>query len=163
HLLGPQVAAVDDAKRAEKLLAEEIRAPAVVGQRRDRADDLIDAALVGAVVALQTPQRDDDGRRHAEALLDFRQQRGVGLGLLQPVLITAAAGHAAGELLEALLEDALPAVAADDRRVEGEAVERRRDGPPGNPLGRGLLPESGHPGLEAAGVAAPRRGVGRYG
>ena len=135
--------------------------PAVVGQGRDRADDVVGAALVGAVVAFEAPQRDHHGRRHAGPLLDPRQQRGVGLQLLQSVLVAARRRHAAGELDEALLEHALPAVAPDDGRVEGHAVERRRDRLARDALRLGLLLEGGEPGLEAAGVAATRSGIGR--
>src|SRR5207244_1803812 len=83
-------------------------ATAVVRQGRDRADDVVDAALVGAVVAFETPQRDHHRRRHPGALLDAGQQRRVGFELLQPVLVAAGPGHAAGELQEALLEHPCP-------------------------------------------------------
>jgi hypothetical protein len=79
HLIRPQIAALDDAQRAHELVAEKVRPPAVVGQGRDRSDDVVGAALVGAVVAFEAPQRDHHGRRYAGPLLDARQQRGVRL------------------------------------------------------------------------------------
>ena len=81
------------------------------------------------------------------------------LQLREPVLIAAAARHAVGELQEALGEDALPAVAADHVRVEGDAVQRRRDGVARNALRRRFLLEGLEPLLEAAGVLAGRRGA----
>src|SRR6185369_14232044 len=69
--------------------------------------------------------------------------------------------HAAGKLNEALLKHALPAVAADDGRIEGDAVERRGDRLARDALRLRVLLERREPGLEAAGVAASRRGIRR--
>ncbi len=134
HLVRPQIAALDDAQHSHQLVAEERRAPAIVGQRRHRTDDVVGAALVGAVVAFQTPKRNHHRRRHSGRFLDAGQQSGVSLQLLQPVLIAADRGHAAGELQEALLKHALPAVAADDGRIECYAIQRGGDRPLRNAL-----------------------------
>ena len=63
HLGGRQVAALDQAQRVEQLGAKSIGAPAIVGERGDRAERRI-FAHIGAEIALQAPERDDDRRGH---------------------------------------------------------------------------------------------------
>src|SRR5690606_25339177 len=62
--------------------------------------------------------------------------------------------HAPRELQEALLEDALPPIARDDRPVVGNAVEAGRHDLGRNALRHGLLAECGEPGGKAAPVPA---------
>ena len=97
------------------------------------------------------------GAGHAELALDPLERVGIfpeqALALLHPVV----GDHAAGELDEALREDALPAVGVDDLLVVGDAVERgeRAWRMPGC---RGLLLERLEPGGEAGGAVAALRG-----
>ena len=73
---GRQVAAIDDPQSIEQLAGEEYSLQAaIVCQRRERANDRILAAGVGAVVRLQSPDRDDHGARSPEALLDAVEER----------------------------------------------------------------------------------------
>src|SRR5688572_1658805 len=104
---------------------EEIRPAAVIGQRRQRSDDRILAAAVCAVVRLQAPDRDEDGRWHAEALFDPIER-----GLMGPHERLTAADQgrtdtAGVELLEAEFERTLRAVEPDHGGVVGNAGERR--------------------------------------
>jgi len=57
----------------------------------------------------------------------------------------------------------IQSVATDDGRVELDAVERHRDRPLRHTLCRRVFLEAFHPALEAAGVTAPRRGLGGAG
>ena len=124
HLARPQVAALDDAQRIDQLGAEELRSPAIIGERRDRAQDRI-FAVVAAEIALERPEGGDHRRRHAVLLLDTAKQIGMALDHCDAALDAIARRHAVGELQEALLEHALPVIAPHDRRVEGNTVERR--------------------------------------
>ena len=54
-----------------------------------------------------------------------------------------------------MLKHALPAVAADDGRIEGDAVERRRDRLTRDALRLGVLLEAREPGLEGRLVITP--------
>src|SRR4029434_1951126 len=74
HLLGTQVAAFDQAKSIEKMAAEHLRASAVVSERDKRLDGVV-LALACAEVALQPPERGDDGGRHTEVLFLARKDR----------------------------------------------------------------------------------------
>jgi 3-hydroxyacyl-CoA dehydrogenase / enoyl-CoA hydratase / 3-hydroxybutyryl-CoA epimerase len=76
HLRGAQVAAVDDPQRRHQLVLEHLGAPAVIGERRQRADDRHSAGI-GAEVALKPPDRHQDRPRHAVLPLDAGQQVGV--------------------------------------------------------------------------------------
>src|SRR5262249_29794928 len=55
HLCDRQVAALEDAQGIEQMASEKIRSPAIVGQCRQRAQDRILAARVGAKVGLKAP------------------------------------------------------------------------------------------------------------
>ena len=93
HLRGRQVAAVDDAQRVHQLAAEHLRAAAVVGQRRQRAQHR-QLAHAGAEVALERPEGGDHRARHAVLLLDLGEQVAVLLEL-------------GGAALDAVLRDQL--------------------------------------------------------
>src|SRR5262249_38299185 len=68
-----------------------------------------------------------------------------------------AVGHAAGELEEALRENPLAAVAADDAGIECDAGERRVGHGARDALGHRLALEVLEPAIEGHGVAARRR------
>src|SRR6202030_2680805 len=80
HVFGPQIAALDQPQRVEELGAKAVGAPAIVSQRSERAQRLL-LAHVGAEIAFQRPERDDDRRRHAVLLVDPREYLGVSLDL----------------------------------------------------------------------------------
>ena len=82
HLGRRQIAALDDLQRIHQLAREEIGAPAIVGERRERAQRRR-ISLDRAEVRLQPPDRDDDLRRYPVLLLDAGERRGV---LLQHAL-----------------------------------------------------------------------------
>src|SRR5262249_25420785 len=123
HLGGSEVAALDDSQRVHQLGLESLRAPAVVGQTRERADSG-KIALVDAVVGLEPPDRGDDRARHPEALLDALERAGELLELARTDAHAVARDHARGELFEGLAEHALLAIARDHFLVVGDAVER---------------------------------------
>ena len=116
----------DDAQRVHQLRAEVVAAPAVIGERRQRRQDL-EFAEIAAEVALQAPEGGDDRRRHAVFLLDLAEQRGVLLHLLLAVRDAIAADHAVGELQEGLVEHRLAMVAPDDVRIEESSGEASVD------------------------------------
>ena len=153
HAVDGLVAALDDAQRVEQLLAEEIRTPAVIGERRQRAEDLV-VAEIGAEVALQAPEGDEHRRRHAVFLFDLGEQLGVLLDLGEAVGDAAAAHHAVGELQEGLIEHRLAVVAAHDRRIEGHGRRGFGDHALRDALRGGFLLERVEPALVAAGIVA---------
>jgi len=61
--------------------------------------------------------------------------------------------HAAGELLEALIEDPLRMIPGEHRLVQRYAGEAGRDGGLGDSLGGGLILETVEPRLKLAGAA----------
>src|SRR3954468_20612019 len=128
-------------------------------QRRQRADhrQLADVAL--AEIALQPPDRDQDMARHAELLLDAREQRGM--ALQQRLAAIDATGADAGRdiLLKTLVEGvALAPVEGEHRAILLHTAERRtgharRDA--------ASLRLRGHAGNKAIEVAAAARGLRR--
>ena len=122
-----EIATLDQAQRVEELPAKSLAAPAVVGERGDGAERLV-FAQIGAEVGLQSPERDDHRRRHAELLLDARECCGIGLDQLLAALNAITGGHAAGEFEKRLGEDALAAIDIDDLLIVGEARRNRGDG-----------------------------------
>ena len=161
HLLGREVAAVDDTQRVQQLGTELLAAAAVVGQRRERAQDG-ELAHAGAVVALQRPQPGDDGARHAVVLLDLGEQLAVLLEARQAALDAVVGDELVGERQEALGEEALLAIARDHARVQRDAVESRGHRRARYALRRGLFAEAVEPDAEIAGVAAVEIGGRRY-
>ena len=154
HVLDALVAAFDDAQRVEQLLAEEIGPPAVIGERRERAENIV-VAEIGAEVAFQAPEGGEHRRRHAVFLLDLREQRRVLLDLGEAVGNARAAHHPVGELQKGLVEHRLAVIAADDRLVECHAGRRSRNDAGRDALRGCVLLEVLEPALVAAvGLAA---------
>ena len=119
-----EIAALHDLQRRQQLALEQFGAAAIMRHGGERADDrhLADVAL--AEIGLQSPDRDDDFRRHAELLLDPRQQRSVPLQHL-PADVDAPGADAGGDiLLERFVEGAaLAAVEGEHRRILRHAAE----------------------------------------
>src|SRR4051812_3163841 len=69
-------AAIDQLQRRVKMLGEIFRAPAVIGERRDRRQHVLVAALA-AEPGLHPPDREQRSWRHAIALLDRSEQRAL--------------------------------------------------------------------------------------
>ena len=141
HFLGRQVAAVDDAHRIHELGAEHDRAPAIVGQRRERAQNG-QLADDGAVVALERPEGGDHGTGHAVLLLDLGEQVAMLFQAGDAVLDAVLRNQLVGEGEEALGKEALLAVAADDARVHRHAVQDAGDGSPRDAAIERFLAES---------------------
>src|SRR5262249_21118436 len=157
HVFHALVAALDDAQRIEQLLPEEIRPPAIIGERCDRAQNVV-LAEVRPEIAFQTPESCQHRGGHAVLLLDLREERPVLLHLVLPGGNAAATDHAIGKLQERLVEDRLAMVAPDNGRVEDHARRRRRDHPRRNALCGSLLLAILEPALVAAVGAAGRGG-----
>jgi hypothetical protein len=106
-----------------------------VRQRRDGADHRQLAHVARAVVAFETPDRDDHLLRRAELLLDAGEQRGVALQELAAAA-DAALRHARGSVfLEGLAEGAaLAAVEGQHVRVDRDAGEGLADHRAGDAL-----------------------------
>ena len=79
HLAEREVAALQEAQRREQLALEQLGATAVVRHGREHAEGRELAQVARAEIGLQSPDRDDHGRRHAVLPLDARQQAGVPL------------------------------------------------------------------------------------
>ncbi len=157
HVLQGKIAALDDLQRRQQFALEQFGAAAIMRHGGERADHrhLADVAL--AVIGFQPPDRDDDLRRHAEPLLDPRQQRGVTLQHL-PADVDAPGADAGGDiLLEGLVEGAaLAAVEGQHRRILRHAGERLRNHRRRNPRRLRLRRHRRHKSVE---VAAAARGV----
>ena len=152
HLLGAQVAALDQAQRIEQMTAEHVGAAAIIGQRGERFDRMI-LALAGAEIALQSPEGRDHRGRDAKVLVFAREQRLVLLDLRSAAGQAPAGQHLVGDLEEVLREELLAAVDVDDALVEHEIGRSGGDCGRRNSLGERLLLEGGEPRVEAAGVA----------
>ena len=73
HVVGPDVALIEDFQGGDQLGAEHRAAAALIGQRRQRRRHEI-AAHRAPEIALDAPQRDDEARLHVEALPHLLQQ-----------------------------------------------------------------------------------------
>ena len=148
HLVGRKVAALDDLQRRDQLLAEQIRPPAVIGERGHRLDRR-QIAHEAAEVGLERPERRDHRRRHAKLLLDALEQRAVLGDALDAAVDAVLRHHAVGEFQEGLREDLLAAILVHHRLVVDHVVRRRRDGARRNAFGNCLALELVEPLLEA--------------
>src|SRR5215217_5105208 len=151
-----QDAAIDQRQRRVELVGEIGAAPAVIGEGRNRREDVLVAAL-GAEGGLHAPDREQRPRRHAVALLDLREQRGVRLLERAPARNDRRAAALGQELVERQPEAALAAVGGDRRRGIVGAHERR-DGRGADPASR-LLGELPLPALEPGRRVAALRGA----
>src|SRR5690606_18775563 len=104
HLGGTHVAAIDDAQGVHELGCEERRAAAIVGERRERADDGIAVRDVGSEVRFEAPDGYDDLARHAEIALDAAEQRAMSRKARAGTFDKRGADTARIELLERELE-----------------------------------------------------------
>ena len=77
-------------------------------------------AHIGAEIAFQRPERDDDRCRHAKIVIDARKHRRVGFYQRLPALDAVGGRHAVGKLQERLAEDALAAVDIHDTLIVGQ-------------------------------------------
>ena len=77
HRVRRDVPFLDNLKRVQQLRPEEMAAPLVVGQRRQRIDHTVAAQIV-AKIRLQSPEGDDIARRHTVLGMDFVQQVAMG-------------------------------------------------------------------------------------
>lgn len=97
-------------------------------ERRQRLHHRALAHVGGAEIRLESPDRENDLRRHARALLDAGEQRRV---LLQPLLRArdAPGGDARAHIfLEAFAERAaLAVIEIDDFLIARDAIERAVD------------------------------------
>src|SRR5262249_35216381 len=120
------------------------------------------AAAVDAEVGFEPPDRDQDRPRHAEPLLDAREQAGV-LRHQPPRLGDARIDSRQRELLEGLPEHALPPVERDHLRIGREAGEGLCKCAWGDSLRRRLAREGGDEGrkVTATGRGGCRRGNAR--
>ena len=155
HVFNALVAALDDLERVDEFGTEMLAAPAVIGEGGQRGQDL-ELAEIGAVVAFQSPEGHQNRCRHAEALLDAREETGVLLDLLLAVGNAIAAEQAVGEFEEGLLEDRLTTITADHRRVVNHVRRGFRQRPLRDALRHGCALELGQPAGEALRVAAAR-------
>ena len=69
-----QVAALEDFQRRDEFGLEQLRAAAIMRQRRERAHHRQFTHVAGAIVAFERPDRHDQFFWHAELLLDAREQ-----------------------------------------------------------------------------------------
>lgn len=158
HVAQGQIAALHDLQRRQQLALEQFGAAAIMRHGRERADHrhLADVAL--AEIGLQPPDRDHDLRRHAEARLDARQQRGVTLQHLPAHLDPPRPDPGRDILLEGLVEGAaLAPVEIQYRRILRHAGKRLRNHRRRNPRRLRLRRHARH---EAVEVAAAARGEG---
>ena len=126
HVADAKIAALRDSERRQQLALEQFGAAAIMRQGREHAEHRKLTHVALAEIGLEPPDRDQDLTRHAKALLDARQQRGV--TLQHGAAAIDAAGPDAGRniLLEGLPEGAvLAAVERQHGRILLHAAERR--------------------------------------
>jgi hypothetical protein len=162
HIAQRQVAALRDLQRRNELALEQLAAPAIVRERRQRAHHR-QLAHVAAVVGLHGPDRHDDGARHAELSLDPLEQSGMARHQ-RPGALDARLGDArACVFLEALAKGvALAPIEGHHRRIVRDAGERACDDLLRDAGGRRLARHRGDEGIEIPaalrGAGGPRRG-----
>ncbi len=152
HLVGAQVAALDQPQRTEQMLAEHVGAPAIEGERGQRFDRLV-LPLARPEVALERPERGDNRGRYAEIFVFARKQRGVLLHLCLAAL-DPPAQHLVRHLEEVLREEALAAIDVDDALIVDHVGRGRGQRGLRDALRQGFFLEGREPGVEIPGVAA---------
>ena len=151
HVVQPQVAPLQDLERSQQLTLKQIAAPAVMRHGRKHPEHRQLAHVATAEVGFQSPDRDEDLRRHAELLFDPRQQRGMTHQHRLAALDAAGGDAGRGILLETLAEGAaLAAVEVQHRLVKLHAAERLRNHALRDAVGRRLPRHRGHEGVEVA-------------
>src|SRR5690606_38324061 len=80
HIERFQIAALDDLQEGQKLAAEHVGPPAVIGERRHRCDRIA-VAEKSAEIGLKSPERRQHSRGNAEFLPDTLEGAGIGLDL----------------------------------------------------------------------------------
>src|SRR3954453_23961181 len=156
-----EIAALHDLQRRQQFALEQFGAAAIMRHGGQGADDrhLADVAL--AEIRRKPPNRDHDFRRHAELLLDTRQQRSVPLQHLPADVDAPGADAGRDILLERFVEGAaLAAVEGQHRRILRHTRKRLADHGLRDAGSRRLLRHRRHEGVE---VAAAAGGVGRGG
>jgi hypothetical protein len=161
HLLGPEVAPLDDPEGVEQMGPEHVRAAAVIGERGNRLDRVV-FTLACTEVALETPERGDHRRRHPEFLLLAIEQGPVLLDLGHAACEPPARQHLAGHLQEGLREEALATVDVDDALVEHQVGRGGLQGARRDALRQRLALEVGEPAAEVGGIAAVGLSQGRH-
>ncbi len=156
HLLGRQVAALDDFQRRDQLRTEQMRPAAIERQRRQRAQRG-QVSNIAAEIGLQPPERDDRRRRHAILVLDALEGGGELLDALGALVEAIFRDHAVGEFQKRLREHALAAVLRDDVDVVGEIRRGGRERVLRNAGGDGFAAELREPGIEISWIAAGLR------
>ena len=144
------VAAVDDLEGAEELLAEERRAPRIVGERGERRDRRAHAGEASEV-RFQSPHRGDDPWLHAVLLAD-RAQEVVMLGVHLLSGLERTARQPALEIRrEVECELGLRAIALQNLLDWLDLGERRVEHFGADAAGQGLGPQLGEPRVELLG------------
>ncbi len=151
--VGAENAAIDQRERRIKLIGEIFGPAAVISERGDRRQRVLIAGD-GAKSGFHPPDGDQRPGRHAVALLDRGEQRGI-RRLHLPAPGDNGGGATLGhELIERQFEALLAAVGPDGAGRIGRG-HQGGDGPLPDPLGLGLLGEDPLPVLEpCAGIAA---------
>ena len=159
-MAGDSTPAIDQLQRRVKVLGEIGRPPAVIGQRRDRREHVLVAALA-AKTRLHPPDREQRPRRHAVALLNGSKHRSLRLLQRTPARDDGRPAALGEKRIERERKTALAAVGVDGRL---RVVRRHqgRDGRGADALGPRLAGELLLPGVEAGGPAAALGGVGGW-
>src|SRR3984957_5916461 len=146
-------APVNEGKRIDKLGAETLRAPTVPGQSckgaigGERAD-------VAAEARLLAPDRHEDRRWHAKALLDLGERRGIALQLGLSPRDHSRGDVSCGEAGEVVPEHGGAAVVPLDCWVIGDAVERCVNSSARQAVLHRHFLEGGEPGAKALAIFA---------
>src|SRR5262245_39321635 len=148
HFVREHVAALDDAQRFQELGLKQFGSPAVVGKARERPN-WRQTSQVGAKVGFKAPDGDDDRTWDAKLLLDPTQDRPISLQHIAALFQPIRRDCAARELFEALLKNALLAIARDDFGIVVQSRQCRSKGLLGNALACRLSREAVKPGREA--------------
>jgi hypothetical protein len=156
HLLGRQVAALDDFQRRDQLRAKQLRPAAIERQRGERAQRR-QVSDIAAEIGLQPPERDDRRRRHAILIFDALEGGGELLDALGAGVEAIFGDHAVGEFQERLREYALAAVLRDDVDVVAQIRRGGCERILRNAGSGGFAAELREPGLEIGRVAAGLR------
>ena len=159
------MALLQDHERGEEFVAEEVAAVLLVGERRERADDVL-AAGERAEVGLHAPDAEDDGALDAVAALDRGEGRGpAGWPPPRPARCAVARDGAVHVLPDRLHELGLLVRELDDLGIGRHARERALEGGAGHAALLRLRPQRVDEGARTSPgcgrVGGSRRGLRR--
>ena len=151
---------IDDPQRIHQLGSKLRRAPAIIGQRRQRPKRL-KIPDISSEVGFQAPDRNKHRSLDTIIMLDAGEEVGVAANQTLAFRDTKVIRHPGRKLLEGLLKDLLTTIMGNRIAVVSDVIEARRDRLLRNPLCNGLLLELLQPSREATRIATAALRLGK--